>query len=192
MNWMNGFLARATSVAALGLSLMGLPAAAADWSVDHTQSTLGFEASMNGTGFSGQFGRWTATISFDPADLAASKAEVSIDMTSAETGDGTRDAALPQPDWFDTDNFGTATFVASAFRSMGGDAYEADGTLTIRGTSKPVTLAFTLAIADGKAVMAGATTLNRGDFGVGQGEFAGDTPVALAVKVVVSIQATAR
>ncbi|HRK71772.1 MAG TPA: YceI family protein [Micropepsaceae bacterium] len=188
---MNRTLCRFAAGVALALGLSA-PSLAANWTVDAAQSSLGFEASMNNTGFQGRFEDWRAEISFDPADLSAAKASVTINMSSARTGDATRDAALPNGDWFDVSGFAEATFETTAFRAMGGDAYEADGILTLRGVAKPVTLPFTLTIADGVAVMDGAVTLNRGDFGVGQGEFTGDTPVALAVKVVVHIKATAQ
>lgn len=191
MNRMNNTVRRVLAGVLMSAGLFPVPAQAAAWTVDHSQSSLGFEASMNNTGFAGTFGTWSATISFDPADLAQAKASVSIDMSSARTGDATRDAALPNGDWFNSASFATATFEASVFRSLGGNAYEADGTLTIRGVAKPVTLPFTLTIADGVAQMDGTVTINRGDFGVGQGEFTTDTPVALAVKVVVNIRATA-
>lgn len=188
---MNRTLRHLVAGAALALGLVG-PALAANWTVDAAQSSLGFEASMNNTAFQGKFEDWRAEISFDPADLSTAKANVTINMSSARTGDATRDAALPNADWFDVSGFAEATFTTNAFRAMGGDAYEADGTLTLRGVAKPVTLPFTLSITDGVAVMEGAVTINRGDFGVGQGEFTGDTPVALSVKVVVSIRATAQ
>lgn len=163
--------------------------AARSWTVDPAQSTLGFSATMAGAGFEGRFERWTADIAFDPADLAGSSVKVAIDMTSAVTGDPSRDQSLPNADWFDTSNFPQAVFEAHSFADKGGGAYEAQGTLTIRGASKPLALPFTLSIADDMAKATGAVTLMRTDYGVGQGQWALPDPVAHDVKVTFAITA---
>ncbi len=51
---------------------------------------------------------------------------------------------------------------------MAADKYEADGTLTVRGTARPVHLAFNLTIAGARAHMAGAAQVRWADFGMGR------------------------
>jgi polyisoprenoid-binding protein YceI len=175
----------------LALPLLAvLPAQAADWAVDPARSRLGFSGTQTGVAFQGSFGKWSAEIGFDPAHPEAGHAKVTIDLASAKTGDTQRDTALPQPEWFDTATHPQASFVADHFVAKGGDAYEAPGKLTIRGTTKDVVLPFTLAIEGDHATAKGHLTLVRTDFGVGQGPWASGQWVALEAGVDVDVVAT--
>ena len=176
--------------AALLALLVALPAHAADWKTDSTKSHLGFSGTQTGVPFKGSFGAWQAEISFDPAHPEAGHAKVTIDLASARTGDTQRDTALPQPEWFDTATHPQASFEADHFVAKGGDAYEAPGKLTIRGTTKDVVLPFTLAITGDQAVVKGHLGLVRSDFGIGQGPWSSGQWVALEVGVDVDLTAT--
>src|SRR5581483_127844 len=59
---------------------------AADYSVQ-AGSTLGFTSNFQGSSFDGHFNKWTAAISYDPAKLASSKFDVTVDLATAKTGD---------------------------------------------------------------------------------------------------------
>lgn len=173
---------------ALATSLVSpLPAMAADWTLDPVHSTLAFSGKQTGTPFSGHFGSFGGTISFDPAHPEAGHAHVTIALASGTTGDRQRDGALPGKDWFDVAQFPSAVFDAQSFRAKGGNAYEAVGTLTIRGISKPVTLPFTLDISGATAHAKGHLDLVRSVFGVGQGPWASGQWVALEVGVDIDV-----
>ncbi|MBS1029633.1 YceI family protein [Gluconobacter albidus] len=173
---------------AAGLSLP-LSAMATDWTLDPAHSTLAFSGKQTGTPFSGHFGTFNGTISFDPTHPEAGHAHVTLAMASAVTGDQQRDGALPGKDWFNVAGFPSAVFDAQSFRATGGNAYEAVGTLTIRGISKPVTLPFTLDINGTTAHAKGHLDLVRSDFGVGQGPWASGQWVSLNVGVDMDITA---
>lgn len=173
----------------------GGSAQAADWAVDAGKSKLGFVGSQSGTPFEGRFSRWTAKIAFDPANPAAGTAVVVIDMSSATTGDLQKDQSLPQADWFDTKTFPQARFEATGFRAKGGNAFEAVGSLSLRGIKKDVVLPFTLDVSSAGAHPAvahaqGKLILIRTDYGVGQGEWKVPDMVALEVAVTVDLTAT--
>lgn len=185
---------RSLVVAAAALTLAAVfiarPAAAAGWAVDSAKSSLGFIGSQSGASFEGHFSKWQAQIDFDPANPGTGHALVTIDMGSATTGDPQKDQSLPQSDWFNVKGFPQATFEATSFRAKGGDAYEAVGSLTIRGVKKDVVLPFTFD-AEGNAGHAkGKLELLRTDYGVGQGEWSSDQMVGLSVAVTVDIRAT--
>jgi polyisoprenoid-binding protein YceI len=164
-------------------------AAPAHWTVDAGASRLGFQGRMNGDAFSGVFKRWAANIVFDPKALAASKAEVSIDVGSAATCDADRDQAMPSADWFAAGRFPKATFVTTAIKDLGGGRYLATGDLAIRGVHRPVVLPFTLAIAGDTARMNGALQLSRTAFGIGQGRWSTNDVVDTSVTVTVQLVA---
>ncbi len=165
------------------------PALAADWAVDAGASKLSFSGTQNGEAFSGKFARFAGTVTFDPAKPEAGHVDITIDMASASTGDTQRDEALPQPEWFDAKKFPQAHFVASGFKAKGGDAYEADGQLSIRDIAQPVTLPFTLTITGDTAHAKGRAELVRTKFGVGQGPWSSGQWVALEVGVDVDLVA---
>ncbi|MGZ6037364.1 MAG: YceI family protein [Phenylobacterium sp.] len=140
----------------------------------------------------GRFNSWKADIMFGPDALDKSKVTVTIDMTSAKTGDEQRDASLPSGDWFDAATHPKAVFTATKFEKAGEGAYVAHGTLEMRGVKKPVDLPFKLKIVGDKAQMSGETSLDRTLFGVGQGEFTAtdQVPAKVAVRVQLNAQST--
>lgn len=159
------------------------------WVVDQAQSRIGFSGTQSGKSFEGEFKDFKATVVLDPADLSDSAIEAEIAVASARTGDRQRDDALPSADWFNARVFPIATFRSDDVTATGEGTYLARGLLSIRGVERPLDLPFTLAIVGDEATAQAETTLMRGDFGVGQGEFATDEWVGFDVKVSISLVA---
>lgn len=170
-------------VAALAFSA---PAFAADY-VHAPGSTLTFATRYQGEVFVGRFPGFTVRMSFDPKQLAASKLDVTIPLAGVSVGNTDGEDTLRSTDFFDIAQFPQARFTASTFRSLGGNRYAADGTLSLRGASKPASLAFDWT-PGAKPVLTGKSTVKRLEFGVGGGDWA-DTglipnEVAISTKVV--------
>lgn len=163
---------------------------AAEWAVDPAKSHIGFSGVQVGAPFSGRFQRFEAKISLDPDRPETGQAIVLVDLTSARTGDVQRDEALPQKDWFDVKTDAKARFASTRIVVKEPGRYEAVGTLTIRGQSRPVTLPFRLELAGPVAHAIGHVDLVRTDFGVGQGPWASGQWVALEVGVDIDIVAS--
>jgi len=169
-----------------------LPAhAARNWTV-HENGTLGFTASWEGIEFEGVFHKFDAAIAFDPADLAGSRFDVKVDVTSADTQSSDRDEALADAEWFDYTKYPQATFVTSAFKAIDASHYEATGTLTIKGVSKDIAFPFTWEEHDGTARLQGETVVQRTDFQVGDGEWAEDDTVGFKVRVRIDLKLDAK
>ena len=183
---------RLAFAAALAAAPLVLPACAeaAAWTVDAAKSRIGFSGVQVGTPFQGRFTRFTAQIDFDPTVPETGHAVVDIDLASAETGDAQRDTALPQTEWFDVKATPRARFEATRFAARGGDAYEAIGSLTIRGIRRDAVLPFRLTRAGATARAVGHLDLVRTQFGVGQGPWASGQWVALEVGVDIDLTAT--
>ena len=174
------------------LALAGLLAAAAlpTFAADYVQapgSTLIFASNYQGETFVGRFGGFNTTVSFDPANLATAKLDVTIQLAGTKTGNDDRDSTLADADFFNVSKFAQARYTASKFRALGGNQYAADGTLSLRGVSKPVTLTFTWT-PGAQPVLAGKASVKRLDFGVGGGDWADPATipndVAISTKVV--------
>ncbi|HEY2345505.1 MAG TPA: YceI family protein [Xanthomonadaceae bacterium] len=169
------------------LALLASPAAmAGTWHADGQGSTLAFSGVSQGEAFSGKFKTFDATIVFDTAKLAGSRFDVKITLASADTANAERDDSLHGKDFFDAAHNPVATYTATKFRSLGGNRYAADGTLSLHGVSKPVTLTFTW--TSGVVLnLTGDAVVNRLDFNVGGGQWADTTQIANAVKVHTSL-----
>ena len=172
------------------------PAAqAAQWRVDAAKSTLGFVVTWDREPFRASFKRWTATIDFDPAELASAKADVIIDIASFVSEDPENDKYRVGPNGLDVRRFAQARFVSKSFRETGAGRYEAVADLTLHGVTKEVKLPFALAIAGNSAHMTGELTLSRVEFGIGTGstwgiDWSSERTVSHAVKVTVDLVAT--
>ena len=163
------------------------PAAAGPWTVVPAGSKIAFSGEHAGNKFKGTFEKWDASISFDPAGLPGSKATVTVALASAKTGDATYDKTLPTADWFDAAKGPSGVFETTAFRAKGGDAYEADATLSIRGVVVPVLFAFEFKSSGDTAKLTGKATLKRIDFGIGKGSDATGAWVSLDIPVEVTV-----
>jgi polyisoprenoid-binding protein YceI len=153
------------------------------WTVDYPASRLSFAGRQAGVGFEGRFERFTADIHFDPAVPSNSRIEVVIDMASVTSDNRERDAAIRGHDWFAVAEHPTARFQGGSVRAADGNRYEAEGTLTIRGISRPVRLPFSLEPDGGATRARGELTIVRTDYGVGQGSWSSGNTVALDVVI---------
>jgi cytochrome b561/polyisoprenoid-binding protein YceI len=142
---------------------LGAPSA---WRVDQSKSSIRFSGTHAGVAFNGRFSDWRADIRFDPNNLDASTATVTIQTGSASDGVTLHDQSLPGAEWFDVANHPTATFRTERIERHG-DGYRARGTLTIKGRPVDVRLPFTLTINGDSAVMDGEMSLRRRDADLG-------------------------
>src|SRR5437660_11493836 len=81
--------------------------------------------------------RGQITIAEDPEK---SHAEVGIDVASLSSGNDDRDAHLKSADFFDVEHYPTITFASTAVRPLHDNSWELVGDLSVRGTSRPITL----------------------------------------------------
>lgn len=159
-------------------------AAGGNWQV--TAGTLTFGVKQMGAEVEGSFANWKAEITFDETitEGPQGKVKVQIDTTSLTIGSVTDQAK--SADFFDVAMAPTALFEADILPAAAG--HEAKGTLTLRGVTKDVTLPFTLTITGDEAVIAGTTTLDRRDFGMGT-SYPDEESVGFGVEVRVNLTA---
>jgi polyisoprenoid-binding protein YceI len=178
-------------ISTAAIALLIVPAQAAQhWKVDGAKSKLGFTVSWAGQPFIGVFRSWTADIDFDPNDLAHSHATVNVNVGSEASDDSETDSGVKGAEGFAVSQFPTAVFKANGFTHKSGDAYVGQGTLSLKGISRPVTLLFTLTLSGNAAHVVGKAQVMRTDFHVGTGEWEKPDPVAHEVTVNVDLTAT--
>ena len=160
--------------AALLLAALTAPAAhAADtYAVDPSHSNIGFSIRHFFSKIPGHFKQYEGTIVYDTQDLSKSSVNVSIDTASIDTGVDKRDEDLRSPNFFDAAKYPKITFVSTKVTAAGTGKAKIEGTLTIRGVSKPVTLDVDLlgagpdAWGGFRAGFEARTKINRQDYGV--------------------------
>ncbi|WP_061925489.1 YceI family protein [Corynebacterium simulans] len=145
---------------------------AGTYAIDPAHSTIGFVARhAMVTKTRGKFDEFEGTITV-AENIADSKAEATIKAASINTGNEDRDAHVRGDDFFSVEQYPELTFSATSFDVDETGNVTVTGDLTIKGTTKPVTLNVE---AEGLAEdpfgntrfgFEAATKINRTDFGI--------------------------
>lgn len=175
---------------ASGLFATMAVAAPEAYQIDPTHTFPSFE--VGHLGFSTQRGRFNTTsgkIVLDREKKTAS-VDITIDAASISTGLPKLEDHLRNPDFFDVAKHPTITFQSTGARFEGDKLAALDGKLTMRGVTKPVTLAVTSfycgmnPIVKKPACGADAeTTIKRSEFGINYGLPAVRDDVKLLIQV---------
>ena len=113
-----------------------------DYTLDPTHTRIGFSTRhAMVTTVRGQFSDFAGTAHVDAANPENSRVELVIQTGSIDTGVADRDAHLRSADFFDADQNKEITFVSTKVE-RGGDDWVITGDLSIKGVTKPVTVAF--------------------------------------------------
>src|SRR5262245_28995511 len=113
----------------------------AKWKLDPTHSSVTFSVRhMMVTNVRGEFGKVEGSVDFDPANPASARFEGSVEVASINTREEKRDGHLRSADFFDAEAHPKMTFVSREVKPGKGGELDVAGDLTIRGTSRPITL----------------------------------------------------
>ena len=173
-------------------------AVAADtYVVDKTHSEALFTIKHLMSRVTGRFSDLSGSIAVDVANPAASSVEFTINAARIDTNAADRDKDLRSPNFFDVEKYPTISFKSSKVTPAGKDKFTVEGSLTMHGVAKQVSLPVEFLgfgkdpWGNDKAGFAVETVLNRKDYGLNwnkaldQGGFLlGDD-----VKVVISLEA---
>jgi len=143
------------------------------YDIDVMHSRLGFVARhAMVTKVRGSFTEFVGSFDLDASNWPASTAQITIQVASIDTGNEQRDGHLRTNDFFDAPNHPQITFTSTRVEQTAEDTFAVTGDLTIKGTTKPVTVEF---VYTGSAVdpygntrigFEGISTINRSDFGI--------------------------
>ncbi len=167
------------------------------YALDPTHTRLGFAVRhMAVSKVRGGFNRFEGTLELaeDPVD---SKVSVTIEADSVDTRDENRDNHLRTNDFFDVANHPTWTFVSTKIHPVDATDWKVDGDLTIRGTTRPVTLDVELEgvvkdpYGNHRVGFSARTTIDREDFGVAFGAVMEAGGLVVGKKVDIEIEAEA-
>jgi len=129
---------------AINVQAQDIPAG--EYTIDPYHTSVLFRVSHLGFSmYTARFTRANATLHFNPDDLAQSTLQADVDTTSLETDfpfpeEVDFDKVLQGPDWLSTEKFPSMTFQTTKISLVGDNTMRAEGTLTMRGVTKPFTL----------------------------------------------------
>lgn len=157
-------------------------AAPIQYQLDKAASTLAFSYVFSGDVVTGEFVDYDADIAIDFDRIANSTVDVRLDTTRAKGGFAFGTQAMRGARVLDAQRFPDITFQSQSITG-GGNRAIINGTVTVRGITRPLTLIATLFRAEGtqaterdNLTLKIAGTLNRHDFEAsGYPEYVGDT-----------------
>ena len=113
-------------------------ASAADYAIDPTHTFATFEISHFGASVNrARFDKKEGSVQFDRA-ARTGKVDISLDMTSVNSGTAAFDKHLQSADIFNAAQFPKARFVSDKFVFNGDKVTEVQGQLTLLGKTQPV------------------------------------------------------
>jgi polyisoprenoid-binding protein YceI len=145
-----------------------------DWQLDPYHTQVEFSAKHLGMmTVRGYFDEVSAVADIDPVNPEAASVEVTISAASIRTNNGMRDNDLRSSNFLEVEKYPLMTFKSTSVQTVDSDHFTLNGDLTIKGNTRPVSLAVTKygEFNDpgmmGHRISYGAQTkINRKDFGL--------------------------
>jgi len=169
--------------------LVSLPLQAATWVIAPDESRVTFTYSYGTDPYTGEFKNVQATFDIDPMSPGSCKFEVTIPIADIAVDSPEVLDYLLDYELFDVDQWPNATFSAQKCTLKSLNSFESEGTLTIRDQTHPLTFPFDFEVemVDGQPRfhLTSEVTIQRLQFGVGQGYWAntGEVPNDVLIKV---------
>ncbi|WP_329044099.1 YceI family protein [Amycolatopsis sp. NBC_01488] len=166
---------------------------AGTWVIDPAHSNVGFSVRHLMSRVRGRFTEFAGEITI--ADTPEqSRATVTIELASVDTGNDMRDNHLRTKDFFDTEQTPKMTFTTTGVRPAG-DSWVLSGDLTIRDVTKPVEIELEFLGVDPTGLQGeqrvgfdGRTSITRSDFGVSFGVATEGSKVIMGDKVDIHLE----
>jgi polyisoprenoid-binding protein YceI len=131
---------------------------------DNTTGSIGFIGTKVTGSHEGNF--QTFTVSGAVADGQLTAIEGSIDMASTDSDAEKLTSHLKSADFFDVEQFTTATFKSNSISAGEDGSHMVTGTLDFHGVQKEITFPATITVAEGSASLKAEFAMNRKDFSV--------------------------
>lgn len=181
---------------ALGFSallLVGLPVQAATWVLDPDESSVIFQYNFGNDPYEGEFTNVEAVFEIDPMSPGSCNFEVTIHIEDIGIDSPEALDYLLDYELFDVDQFPTATFKAEKCSLESMSTFVSEGELTIRDQTNALAFPFNLDVETGggkiRFHLTSEVTINRLEYGVGQGYWASTAEIPNEVTIKVDVYA---
>ena len=169
----------ASAIAATALVPLS-QAQAADYQIDTDGQHAFVQFKISHLGFSyilGSFQEFDGQFSYDPENLEASSANITVQVDSLTSNHAERDRHILSGDFLNASEFPTATFTSTGFESTEDNQGVLTGELTLHGETQEIEMPVTL-LGEGddpwgnyRAGFEGSTTLSLSDYGIDMSDF---------------------
>lgn len=139
--------------------------------IDPAKSAVTATFKQLGVAVDAKFNIFNGQIDFDPANPAAAKAQIALQVTSFDIGDAEYNKEVQKKEWFNAAQFPQATFVTSAIKQTAPNKLQAQGKLTIKGKTLDVNLPIDVKQNGNTQTFSGALPIKRLYFNIGEGEW---------------------
>ncbi len=175
----------------LGLLLLtALPALSQSaWKV--TKPAVTFTIKNAGLNVDGSFGGFVGTLLFDPARPETAKITATVETATLNTGVGMRDNHLKKTDYFDVAAHPRISLTSVSVEKKGGTTYSGVFDLTLKGTTRRVTMPFTFTQTGNNGTFSGSFSINRQDYKVGKSNLFLSDNVTISISVQAQAQSVA-
>ncbi|MFJ3044510.1 YceI family protein [Herbaspirillum chlorophenolicum] len=183
-------------LALIAAGTVGSAFAADTYTIDPSHTYPSFEADHMGVSiFRGKFTKTSGTVNLDRAAKTGTM-EITVDTSSIDFGHAKLNEHAKGADMFDVTKYPTAVYKGTAIKFDGDKPVSVEGTLTLHGVTKPLTLAINKfnciqhpmlkrEVCGGDA----SASFNRADFGIDYGAkygFSMETKLAIQVEAIKS------
>ncbi len=148
-----------------------------------TGSTVTFVIKNAGLKVDGKLEGLQTTIKFDSPNLATSSIEASLETTTINTDNKTRDGHLRKEDYFDVAKYPKMSIKSVSF-SKDGSNYKGKFKLTIKGVTKEIEIPFSYIENGNSATFKGSFTINRLDYKVGGSSWVMSDNVIISLNIL--------
>jgi len=144
-----------------------------------------FEIKNFGLTVEGSFSGLKGEINFDPQNVSTALFDVSLEVSTVDTGISLRDNHLKKEEYLDAKNYPKMKFVSkSVVKDDKSNTWILTGRLTIKKTTKEISFPFLVSKQNAHDNFKGEFRINRRDFGVGGKSFS----MADEVRVILDIK----
>lgn len=150
-------------------------------------SKVHFDINNFGIKTGGQLSGLKGEIFFFTNDLAACRFNVSVDPSTVDTDNGSRDKHLKGSEYFDVAQYPAITITSTKIDKTNkteSGFYYFTGTLNMHGITKPISFPFHAEKINDTYLFTGNFTINRVDFGIGGNSFVLSNNVKVSLSVL--------
>jgi polyisoprenoid-binding protein YceI len=150
------------------------------------KAEISFSIRNAGLTVNGTFGGFSGDLIFDPAMPEKTQLSASVDAATIDTGIGMRNNHLKKTDYFDVATYPRINLRSTRIERLENDNYTGTFELTIKSTTRTLTIPLTITQKEMAATFSGRFTLDRRDYKVGKsGLLMGDE---VSIQVIVQTQ----
>ena len=157
------------------------------FTIDKTSSEIRFVVKSRLKPIEGTFETWTAEVRLaEPIKIDSLNLMVTAEATSVKTGNFLEESLIRGDNFFAAEKYPEIRLLSKKIEAAADGTYKMEGELTLRGTSHPVLVPFSLTFDKaGSGKLKGECEFNRKDFGITYNMAL--NPIEDLVKVIVTL-----